>query len=252
MGSMIITSIAFASMSGGSLLGMYVRNRLPQAHLSRESKDIVKVGVGLIGTLVALVLGLLLSSAKSTFDARTAEIIQSSAKIIRLDRVLAQYGPETKDARDLLRRGLAGAIEKVWPTDGTGGPDLKSLEKSRMEDVEPKLRQLSPKNESQRAIQLQALQFAGDIQQTHWLLLAQTQQSLPTLFLVILVLWLAVLYIGFGLLAPGHATAIAALLVCALCVSGAIFVILEMSDPVGGIIRVSSGPAVKALGLLGK
>jgi hypothetical protein len=252
MGSMIITSIAFASMSGGALLGMYVRNRLPQHQLTDESKDILKVGVGLIGTLVALVLGLLLSSAKSSFDVRRAEITQSSAKVILLDRVLAEYGPQTKDARDLLRRALAGAIERVWPTDGTGRPDLKSLETSGVENVERKLRELSPQNESQRAIQLQSLQFAGDILQTHWLLLEQTQQSLPTLFLVILVLWLTVLYIGFGLLAPGHATAIVSLLVCALCVSGAIFLILEMSDPVGGIIRVSSGPAMKALSLLGK
>ena len=140
----------------------------------------------------------------------------------------------------------------MWPTDGTGGPDLKSLETSGMEDVERKLRQLSPQSESRRAIQLQALQFAGDILQTHWLLLEQTQQSLPTLFLVILVLWLVVLYIGFGLLAPGHATAIVSLLVCTLCVSGAIFLILELSNPLGGIIRVPSGPAMKALNLLGK
>jgi ABC-type multidrug transport system fused ATPase/permease subunit len=250
---MIITLIAFASMSGGALLGLLVRSRLPKHHLSEESKDVLKVAVGLIGTLVALVLGLLVSSAKSSFDSMNAGVTQSGAKVILLDRVLAHYGPETKDARDLLRRALADGIERIWPTDGTGRPDLKSFETAvGMEDVERKLRELTPQNESQRAIQSQALQITGDVLQTRWLLLAQTQQSLPMLFVIILVLWLAVLYIGFGLLAPGHATTIVSLLVCALSVSGAIFLILEMNNPTGGIITISSGPLVKALSLLGK
>ena len=253
MGSMIITLIAFASMSGGALLGLLVRSRLPKHHLSEESKDVLKVAVGLIGTLVALVLGLLVSSAKSSFDSMNAGVTQSGAKVILLDRVLAHYGPETKDARDLLRRALADGIERIWPTDGAGRPDVKAIEASvGMEDVERKLRELTPQNESQRAIQSQALQITGDVLQTRWLLLAQTQQSLPVLFLMILVLWLAVLYIGFGLLAPGHATTIMSLLVCALSVSGAIFLILEMNNPTGGIIRISSGPVVKALSLLGQ
>ena len=130
---------------------------------------------------------------------------------------------------------------------------MKSFETAvGMEDVERKLRELTPQNESQRAIQSQALQITGDVLQTRWLLLAQTQQSLPMLFVIILLIWLAVLYIGFGLLAPGHATTIVSLLVCALSVSGAIFLIREMNNPVGGIIRISSGPLVKALSLVGQ
>ena len=253
MGSTIITLTAFACMSAGVLLGMFVRSRLPTHHLSDESRDVLKVGVGLIGTLVALVLGLLVSSAKGSFDSLNAGITQSGAKIIVLDRALARYGPETKDVRDAMRRGIAGVIKMIWPTGDTGHPDLKSLETAvAVEETQRMLRELTPQNESQRAIQSQALQITGDVLQTRWLLLAQTQQSLPVLFLMILVLWLAVLYIGFGLLAPGHATTIVSLLVCALSVSGAIFLILEMNNPTGGIITISSGPLVKALSLLGK
>lgn len=252
MQSTIITLIALASMSGGALLGMVVRSHLPKHHLSDESMDVLKVAVGLIGTLVALVLGLLVSSAKSSFDLLSDGLTQGGAKVILLDRALSQYGPETKEARDLLRHALANAIQRIWPTTGAGHPDFKSIETTvGMEDVQHKLRELTPQTDSQRAIQSQAMQITGDILQTRWLLLAQTQQSLPMVFVIVLVFWLAVLYIGFGLLAPRHATTIASLLVCALSVAGAIFLILEMGNPTGGIIRISSGPLVKALSLLG-
>ncbi len=253
MGSIIVTLIAFACMSGAVLLGMFVHSRLPQHHLSDESKDVLKVAVGLIGTLVALVLGLLVSSAKSSVDSLNAGVTQGGAKTILLDRLLQRYGrEETKEVRKLLRDAIARGVATIWPTEGTARVDMKSFETTvPMEDVERKLRALTPRDESQRAIQSQALQITNEVQQLRWLLFEQTQQSLPTLFLVILILWLAILYFGFGLLAPRHATTVAALLVCALCVSGAIFLILEMSTPLGGVIRVNSGPLEKALSLLG-
>ena len=253
MGSIVATLIALAGMAGGALLGSLVRGRLPEDHLGDQSRDVLKVAVGLIGTLVALVLGLLVSSAKNSFDSLNAGVTQAGAKAILLDRVLAHYGPETKEARDLLRGALAGAVATIWPADGSGRSDLATMETHvGMEDVERKVRELAPQSETQRAIQVQALQIVGDILQTRWLLVAQAQQSLPPLFLVILILWLAVLYSGFGLLAPRQATALVSLLVCAVSVSGAIFLILEMNNPVSGVIRVSSGPLVKALSLVGR
>ena len=106
MSSMAISWIVFACVFGGALLGMWLRAALPEHHRSTESKDIVRLGMGLIGTLAALVLGLLIASAKSAYDTQRSEFTQLSANLILLDRVMAHYGPETQEARDLLRRSV--------------------------------------------------------------------------------------------------------------------------------------------------
>src|SRR4029453_5628978 len=101
--SQTIFLLSAGCMFGGALLGLLLSSLLPEHHLRDNSKDTVKVVAGMIATLAALVLGLLVGSAKSSFDALNTEITQSGTKIILLDRVLAAYGPETKDAREQLR-----------------------------------------------------------------------------------------------------------------------------------------------------
>jgi hypothetical protein len=112
---MTISWIVFACVFGGALLGIFFRAVLPEHHLTGESKDVVKVGMGLIATMAALALGLLTASAKSSYDTQRNELTQISAKIIFLDRVLAHYGPEAKDVRDLLRRTVTSALDQMWP-----------------------------------------------------------------------------------------------------------------------------------------
>src|SRR5262250_1703020 len=140
MSSLTIGLISAASIFGGSLLGMGLQRLLPGHHLSKETQDVVKLSAGMIATLTALVLGLLVSSAKSSFDAMNSGIVQSSAKVILLDRALARYGPETKAARDQLQRAIAGGIEAVWPTEKTGVPALTAFERANgLELVQGKL-----------------------------------------------------------------------------------------------------------------
>jgi hypothetical protein len=244
--------IAFACTLGGALLGLFIRTLLPEHHLRDESKDALKLGTGLIATLVALVLGLLVGSAKSSFDAMNTGLMELGAKVILLDRTLAQYGPETMETRDLMRRSVASSIDLLWPEDNTGKAGLKTLEAgTRMESLQGELRTLTPRNDSQRLLQSQALQISGELAQERWLLIEHSQSSLPTAFLVMLVFWLVVLFAGFGLFSPHNPTIIAVLFVCALSVSGAIFLILEMNTPLGGVIKVSSAPLRKALEHLG-
>jgi hypothetical protein len=253
LGSMTISSIAFVCTFSGALLGLFLRSVLPEHHLTDKTRDAVKVGTGLIATLTALVLGLLISSAKSSFDVMSDEIKQSGARVIFLDRTLARYGPETKEARDLLRFSLVSAFTLLWPEDKTVHADLKSVEKSTgIDKMLDKLRTLSPKNDSQRMLQTQALQICNDLLQSRWLVIEQTQGALPTAFLVVLVFWLTIFFICFGLFSEPNATVIAVMLVCALSVSCAIFLILEMNLPLEGMIKVSSAPLHKALELLGQ
>ena len=222
--------------------------------LSKESRDAVLMGTGLIATLTALVLGLLISSAKQSFDGMNDSLAQGGAKIILLDRTMANYGPETKEIRDLLRRTLTRGIAKVWPEDKTKVGELAAFEKSPvgMETIQDKLRNLVPQNDSQRMLQTRAVQLTNEMLEARWLTIEQAQVSLPTAFLVILLFWVAVLFVCIGLFAPPNKTVIVVMLVCAMSVAGAVFLVREMNHPLQGVMKVSSAPLIKAVEMMGK
>jgi hypothetical protein len=254
MSAMAISLIAFGCIFGGMLVGMLLRTALPEHHLSADSKDVIKLGIGMIATLAALVLGLLLASAKGTYDTMHNGLMQTGSKIILLDRVMAQYGPETREARDLLRHGLASSIEHVWFQERTGQMGPKAPDpKARFETLQHKLWGLSPKNDAQRSLQSQALQVSGEIDEARWLLIEQrSQSSLSMPFFVMLVSWLVIIFFSFGLFAPRNATVIAILLFCALSAGGSLFLIQELDSPYGGLIAISGAPLRNALVYLGQ
>ncbi len=253
MSAITVALIAFACIFGGALLGLRIRLFLPDHHLTDETRDVLKLGTGLIATLAALVLGLLVSSAKSSMDSINTELTQEGARLMLIDRVLANYGPETKEVREMLRNGVVTTLDRIWPKNATRKVNANAIVTSRnLEVVQDKLRGLSPRTDSQRQLKWQALQIAAQLAQSRWVIIEQTQESLPTVFLVVLLFWLTILFAGFGLLAPINATVLGVLFVCAISVSGAIFLILEMDTPLTGIIKVSSAPLVKALDNLGR
>jgi hypothetical protein len=253
MSSLNLALISAACIFGGALLGLFLQGLLPETHLRNSSKDTVKVVAATIATLSALVLGLLVGSAKNSFDATNSAVIQNGAKIILLDRALAAYGPETKDVREQLRRAVAAGIEMFWPEEGTVGSGMTGFERAKaMEMIQAKLRELTPSTDVQKTLLSQAEQISADMLQSRWLLIEQAQSPLPMPFLVVLLFWLAMLHLSFGLFAPRNATVIAVLLISALSVSGAIFIILEMNHPLDGMIKISSAPMRKALEHLGR
>ena len=253
VGSQTIFLISTGCIFGGALLGLLLSGLLPERHLRDNSRDTVKVVTGLIATLAALVLGLLISSAKNTFDAVDAAVTHSGAKVILLDRTLADYGPETKDIRERLRSTVVTGIEMFWPGEKAEGAGLAGFERTNaMEVLQAKIRELTPATDLQRQLRSEAEKLSGELLETRWLLIAQAQRSLPMTFVVVLLFWLTMLHISFGLLAPRNATVITMLLISALSVSGAMFIILEMDHPLDGMLKVSSAPLRKALELLGQ
>lgn len=253
MSSFVISLISAASIFAGALLGMGLQRRLPSHHLSKEMQDLVKLSAGTIATLTALVLGLLVSSAKSSFDGIQTGIVQGSAKFILLDRALARYGPESRAAREQLKRVVAAGIEMVWPTEKTGVSALTRFERANgIELVQDKLRELTPQNDAQRQALAQAQQIANDLSQTRWLSVEEAQNQLPVPLLLILVFWLVLLFVSFGLFAPRNSMALTVLFVGACAISAAIFLVLELNRPLDGLIKVSSAPLRNAMQHLGQ
>jgi hypothetical protein len=252
MSALAISGIVFVCILGAAVLGSLINTRLPEHHLSGESKDVVKLGMGLVGTMTALVLGLLVASAKGAYDTQRTGVAQLAGYVIMLDRTLAHYGPETKELREQLRAALADFIRSTWP-DEEGLPDRGGTgTEGRYEDLYDKIQELAPKTEAQRQMQAQALRIAMDTGQARWQLYTRTDSSIPPVFLVVLIAWLALILLSFGLFAPRNALAVAALAVCAVVVSSSIFLILELDQPLQGVLRIPSAPVRAAYQQLGR
>lgn len=251
MSAISISIVVFVCLFFGAMLGMFLRFALPEKHLSAESKDAVKVGTGLIGTMAALLLGLLVASAKSSFDTKNDELTQIAARINFLDRVLANYGPETHETRELLRGMLAGMIDHVWPQHGSEPAQLDPAASSG-ESFYESLHKLTPRTDEQTALKSQALGMAIDIGQMRWLLLAQKGSSISTPMLIVVIFWLTTIFVSFGLFAPSNVTVIATQLLCALSIAGAVFLVLELDQPFGGLIHISDASMRSTLDHLGK
>ena len=242
--------IVFACVLGGGLLGTLLRGRLPERHLGAESKDLVRLAMGLLATMSALVVGLLITTAKTAYDTQNAEFRRMSAEIVLLDRALAHYGPETKGAREHLRRTVTEMLSGM-----ESAPGLEATAPavaSRPEGLFDEIQALGPQTDAQRALRAEAIRLALDVGLIRWLMFAQRGSSIPVPFLVILAFWFTILFSGFGLFARFDGTVLATLLFCALSLAAAVFLILELDLPLEGLVRISSDPLRSTLLQLGR
>jgi ABC-type multidrug transport system fused ATPase/permease subunit len=244
--------IAFACVFGGTFLGMFLRSRLPGHHLSGDTKDVVRLGTGLIGTIAALVLGLLIASANSTYETQSGQVRQLTANIVLLDFTLAQYGPETDSLRNVLLHAVATLADRIWRESSSDPGKAEAFEASAAAlSFYDEILKLSPRNEAQRSLQARAIDASNDLAKTRLLLFAKAGGSIPMPFLVVLISWLTIIFASFSLFADSNATTIAALGLFALSASASIFLILELSQPFTGLMMISSGPLRNALGPMG-
>lgn len=250
MNSTVTALIVFACLIAAVLLGRGLRRVLPQEHLSADSRDVIKLAIGLVATMSALVLGLLVSSAKGSYDSERSEVIQMAAKVAFLDRVLAVYGPEAAEARAHFHEVVKEAMQRMWPNQARRADLAPSTQEANI--MYAAVQELSPHDDGQRKLKDQATTLAIDLGQLRSLLVAQGVPSISTPMLIILVSWLAIIFLGFSALAPSNITPLLALIVSAVAVSGAIFLILELDQPFGGVIRISNEPMVNALNQFAK
>jgi hypothetical protein len=233
-----------------AMVGMLIRRKLPENHLSDETKSLVTLSMGVVGTLTALVLSLLIATASSTFNTRNQEITVIGAKVIQLDRLLRRYGPEADDVRDLLRRYTAMRLQDLFPAGGATSvlEDPRTL--SLFEELEDRLARMEGNSAHKRWLLSQALALTTDLTEVRWLLVGQNVLGIPVPVLLVVLFWLCLLFMSFGLFAPTNATVTVVLFLCAVAVAGAIQTILDLSRPFEGVVRVSVEPLRHALDVI--
>ena len=256
MSTIIISLITFVFTFAGSLCGLFLRFMLPDNHLNENARDVVKLGAGLIATMVALILGLLINSAHTSLDTISNELTQTSTTIVELDQTLASYGPQTAELRQLLRECVDTVLENLESREPENVVKEGTTEKFDVEKawrkMQSKLRSMSPQNNAQTILQSQAYEEVKELTHSRLLALERGQKEISGVFLIVLIFWLVVIFVDFGLLAPHNWTVIGVLFVCALSVSAAIFILTAMNSPYKGFISVSAAPLRSALEQLGR
>lgn len=243
-----VSVLVFAALFGATLLGLRLRLRLPDHHLSEETKDAVRLGMGSVATMAALVLGLLVASTKGSYDTERNEVIQMSAKVIWLDQLLRNYGPEANECRQVLRNAAHSSILRIWRDAPLSQQDRAPDPSMVWSQTLPKaIQKLGPADDAERAFKSQAASVAAELGQMRWLLFEQMQSSVSAPLLVMMVFWLAITYVSIGLFAPPNGTVVAAQFLAALAVAGALFLILELDQPFEGVVRISSRSMLDAL-----
>lgn len=253
MSALSIASIVFVCCFGGALIGLVLHSFVPERHLDDDSKDTVKLVMGLLATMSALVLGLLIATAKSSYDAQQTAVQQLAADIVQLDQRLARFGPETTEIRTRLRDDVSRVHAIIWSPEGASPAALDPMVSAReLGAILGHIQDLVPKTDAQHNDQAKALEIGSAIERTRLLMFAATTSKIPLPFLIVLVWWLAALFLGFGLFARFNLTVTASLLIGALSIAAAIFLILDLNTPFSDLLRISDAPIQYALSRIGQ
>ena len=242
----VIGLVAFVAIFGGALLGIYGARALPAQHRSSPTRIAVSVAIAIVGTLSALVLGLMISTANSSFSARSGEVATIAVDLIRIHRMMERYGPEADDVRAKLRAYAAAKMQDLFPASGEPTQNLEETVRM-METTQDAILTLVPTDDRQRWLRSQTLTLTDSLLHARWLLAEHSGTSIPLPFLILLIFWLTIVFASFGLFAPRNATTIAFLGLCSLAVSGGITIIMELDSPLSGLVRISAEPMREAL-----
>jgi hypothetical protein len=249
MNASLTTAIVSACLLAAVWIGMWLRRFLSEDHLSPVSRDTVKLAMGVVATMSALLLGLLVNSAKTSYDTTRAEVMQVASKYRLIDHMLTIYGPQAAEVQDKLHSLIEESIRRMWP--GHAGLPVPSTHKE-FDSFYVALLNLEAHNDTERILKAQSVSLILDMAQIRSLMQAESTTSISKSMLVVVVVWLVMIFLGFSLIAPPNATANFTLIVSALCAAGAIFLILELDQPFSGLMRISSEPMLNVLRQLGK
>ena len=250
MRPLVISAITFALAFGAALCAVYFRKIIAADHLREDVKDVVRLSTGIIGTIAALVLGLLIASAKNSYDARVTQFKQITTNVILLDLLLEQYGPAAQNLRGTLRIGLPMMVERITNEGRSGKPAPFETIPEAQRFINS-IQTLKPATEAQHALQTRIVDAAVQLAQSRLALFTQSHESIPAPFLTILIFWLSVIFASFGLFVRPVPIVVVTFVVGALSVAGALFLVLEMDQPFAGLFQISTETLSNALAPLG-
>jgi hypothetical protein len=250
MNASAVGIIAFASIFGSSLLGIRLHNVVPDQHLNPDTKEVVRLGMGLIVTMTALLLGLLIATAKGSYDTQRNDVILIAGRIAFLDRTLSLYGPEANATRQILHRAVESAIPRMWP-DKVSTTERRDPTVPEAKELYASIESLAPKDDFQKSLKSRALETLVELGKTRMLLAAREEPSVVTPLLIAVIVWLSIIFLSFALFAPSNRIIVITMLVVALAVSSAIFLIVELDGPFDGLIKISSTPMRNLLDQVG-
>ena len=252
MNTEIISLVIFGCVVGAVLMGRALSRWLPDEQLSADTKETVKLAMGLLATMSALLLGLLVVSAKGSYDKARSDLIQMAAKVVFLDRVLTGYGPETAETRALLRNALEEIAHRSMRPARGNTPAALAPNTQAGNAIYLAIQNLTPKDDMQRSLKIQATTLAVELGQLRTLLVAESISSISKPLLIVVSFWLVVIFLSFSLLAPRNATATLALIASAVSAATAIFLVMELDRPFSGLLRIPNEPILNVLSQLEK
>jgi hypothetical protein len=242
--SVLVSACIFA----GGIAGLLLHRVLPQTHLTKETQDVIRLGSGMLSVLASLVLGLLIATAKSSYDSTGQAIRNYAAELALLNETLRDYGSAASAPRDLLRTYTRDFLAEGWPQDGRQSVIAdNAATRALLERVREAIRALKPSDKAAESLQDQATSINQNLLRQRWLLIEQQGPNVQRVVLLVLVSWVTVIFVSFGLNAPRNGTVLAAFLICSMAIGGSIFLILEMDRPLDGVMRISSWPVQNAL-----
>jgi hypothetical protein len=242
-----VALVAFASILVSTAIGLMMRYWLPEEHISGDSKEVIRLATALIGTMAAVVLALLFASTRNSFQDTNNSVARMTTSVIELDRVLQDYGPEGRPLREALRHDIISIVASIWQDDPTVQRLVSPDASAGQVTVLTMLRQITPANPLQNALQVRALSVSGTLEQIRLALIAQPTDSLSKPFVTVLVLWLCFIFLSFSMSAKANTTLVVVLVICAFAASSAIYLILELQQPFDGLLQIPNAPFRNAL-----
>ena len=230
--------ISFVALAIGIVAGMLLRKRIPADHLGAGPKEVIRLGAGLLATLAAVLISLMIASAKNSYDTQAAHFRTLAAYLVETDQLLVQYGPETTQIRILMRQAVPAAIDRIWREKRSANQDSAFTSASLAEQINSAIATLSPANDAQRGLKRRIEEASAEIARTRLLMFADGDRAILTPFLLILIFWLAVVFAGYALFVDPSRVVVAALLVFALSVSSALFLVADLSQPFAGVMQI--------------
>ena len=240
----LVTVLVLAYLLIAVWIGMWLRRFAPIYDLSPDSKDTVKQAMGLVTTMSALVLGLLVDSTKSFYDRNRTRTLETASKFALLHRMLTIYGPQAAEVRGELHALVEEMMRRIWSDDA----DIRAKSTSQIgNDFYIAVLRLEAHDDTERTLKEEAVNLTNEIAEVRSLMQAESIPSISKPMLVMLVHWLVVIFFSTSLIAPSSGSADFALIASVLCVAGAIFLILELDRPFNGFLRISREPMLKML-----